>query len=176
MSNFRSHEPLWCVGGWSMGMGNAGLGTTIPISSWVQNCNSHQSLRSRVLLVTEREGLCWLLHLPHSQSQGGDQTIPGLPGQAGAVRWEVPQPGIRSPGRLGLGSCSGRRAELGGKASWRRHSRPLLYASSWREGCSPTERDKIGKAGVGLGCQLRSMGCGAAQWVHARRWVAAGRN
>lgn len=176
MSNYRSHESLWCVGGWSMGMGNAGLGTTIPISSWVQNCNSHQSLRPSVLLVTRRGGLCWLLNPPHSQSQGGGQTILGLPGQAGGVRWEVPQPGIRSPGRLGLGSCSGRRAELGGKASWRRHSRPLLDASSWKEGCSPTERDQIGKAGVGLGCQPRSMGCGAAQWVHVSRWVAAGRS
>ena len=38
--------------------------------------------------------------------------IPGLPGQAGAVRWEVPQPGIRSQGDWAWG------AALGGEQSW----------------------------------------------------------
>lgn len=39
MSNCSSQESFWG------GVGNAGLEITIPIGSWVQNCNCHESLR-----------------------------------------------------------------------------------------------------------------------------------
>lgn len=110
-------------------MGNTGLGTTIPIDSWVQNYNSHQSPRPGVLLVARRGGLCWLLNPPHSQSQGGGQTLPGLPGQAGAVtaqcraacwvggapaRHDVP----RGDWVWGLVQISSWGAAIGGEQSW----------------------------------------------------------
>lgn len=132
-------------------MGNAGLGTTIPISSWVQNCNSHQSLRSRVLLVTERRSL-WLLHL-HSLPVSGEVTelIQGFLAKLGQLGGRCPSQalGPRETGPEG--------AALGGEQSWEGRLleeafRPLLYASSWRERVQPHRGNKISaKQGWALG-------------------------
>lgn len=62
-------------GGAEVGGGSAGLGTTTPISSWVQNCNSHQSLRPDFPWVGSREELCWIGNPPHSQPLGGGKRL-----------------------------------------------------------------------------------------------------
>lgn len=190
MSSCSSHESLW---GW-VGMGYAGLGTTIPISSWVQNCNSHQSLRPGVLLVTIRGDLCWILNLPHSQSQGGDQTCCwGCQAKLGQLLllsagqragWEVPQPDMSFPretGTWGLAQISGGGAAVEGEQSWEGRlprggipSLCLILAAAEKDAAPESER-ATGKAGAGLGCRLTSVGCGAAQWVHLSRLRVAGR-